>query len=168
MPKLSVCEEQRREFRQSHKDWHLHFKNIDLIKEERAAAYVKHETVSVEFAAEPGELVSREGPNHYQRGDAIVTGSNGDVWSVSRDRFDARYESASPSDANTGRGGAYRNKPIPVLALQIRESFTLERSAGGDTLKGKPGDWLIQYAPEDYGIVDRDKFRRLYLPTNPH
>ena len=89
-------------------------------------------------------------------------------WSVSRDRFDARYEPASASAAITGRDGAYRNKPLPVLALQILEWFTLKRSAGGDTLKGKPGDWLIQYAPGDYGIVDQDKFRRLYLPTSPH
>jgi len=148
----------------------MHFEDFDLRNDATAAAYVKQETVTVVFAEAPGELQSREGPNRYERGDALVTGSNGDVWSVTRDRFDARYEPVSCSGANasagpggtTSSGTAYRNRPLPVLARQITEKFTMRRRAAGDLLNGKAGDWLIQYAPGDYGIVDQAKFARLY------
>lgn len=143
----------------------MHFENFDLRQDAAAAAFVKQETVTVVFAAAVGELQSREGPNRYERGDALVTGSNGDVWSVTRVRFDARYELIS-SDP-TPSGASYRNKPLPVLARQIAEVFTMRRRAGGDMLHGKNGDWLIQYAPGDYGIVDQQKFERLYRSHQP-
>jgi len=34
--------------------------------------------------------------------------------------------------------------------------------AGVDSLKGECGDWLIQYAPGDHGIVERTRFERVY------
>ncbi|PWK38749.1 PGDYG domain-containing protein [Cupriavidus plantarum] len=129
--------------------------NIDLRHDAAAALYVKEETVQVEFAAEPGELVSREGPNRYRVGDAIVTGSTGDRWCVSRDRFDARYDALAEA-------GAYRNKPVPVLAKEMTKPFSIARSAGGDVLHGKAGDWLMQYAPGDYGITERARFLAVY------
>ncbi|NYH97651.1 PGDYG domain-containing protein [Cupriavidus plantarum] len=129
--------------------------NIDLRHDAAAALYVKEETVQVEFAAEPGELVSREGPNRYRVGDAIVTGSTGDRWCVSRDRFDARYDALAEP-------GAYRNKPVTVLAKEMTTPFSIARSAGGDVLHGKAGDWLMQYAPGDYGITERARFLAVY------
>ena len=143
----------------------MHFEDLDLRRDAAAAAYIKSETVTVVFAATAGELQSREGPNRYERGDAIVTGSNGDVWSVTRARFDARYEFI-PSGLNPA-AARYRTKPLPVLARQIAEVFTMRRRAGGDMLHGKIGDWLIQYAPGDYGIVDQQKFERLYRSHPP-
>ena len=137
----------------------MHFGEPELRDDPAAAAFVKHELVSVQFARRAGALQSREGANAYAPGDALVTGSNGDVWSVSRARFDARYEAvASPH----GEDGRYRNKPLPVLARQVPVAFTLRRSRGGDLLHGKAGDWLLQYAPGDYGIVDQEKFARVY------
>lgn len=141
----------------------MHLNALDLNNDAAAAAFVKRETVQVTFARLAGELLSREGPNRYAPGDALVTGSDGDVWSVSRKRFDARYESVPP--LKHGDDGGYRNKPLPVLARQMTVAFTLTRSAGGDLLRGKPGDWLVQYAPGDYGIVDREKFARVYRPA---
>lgn len=85
--------------------------DIDLRRDDAANLYVKEEVVQVIFATEPGELVSREGPNRYRVGDAIVTGSTGDRWCVSRERFEARY------DPVPGMAGAYRNKPVPVPVL---------------------------------------------------
>jgi hypothetical protein len=138
----------------------LHFDQVDLRGEPAAHAYVKHEQVSVAFARLSGALASREGENRYAPGDALVTGSNGDLWSVSRARFDARYEPAAGQ--GHGEDGLYRNKPLPVLARQVPTPFTLRRSAGGDLLQGKAGDWLLQYAPGDFGIVDQEKFARVY------
>jgi len=138
----------------------LKIDEVDLRSDPDAARYVKNETVQVIFAREAGELISREGPNRCAKGDALITGSTGDRWCVSRERFDAKYEPVSP--LAHGEDGAYRNKPIPVLAKQMRVSFSIARSSGGDVLRGKAGDWLLQYAPGDYGIAEDARFRQVY------
>lgn len=135
-------------------------REIDLRTDPQAAAYVKDETVEVCFAQESGELVSREGPNRYVSGDALVTGSTGDRWSVARDRFDARYVPVPPLEA--GRNGRYRARPVPVLAKQMKTDFSIARRAGGDLLRGNAGDWLLQYALGDYGVVEGARFARVY------
>ncbi|MGO4304574.1 PGDYG domain-containing protein [Cupriavidus sp. RAF12] len=134
--------------------------NIDLREDPAARWYVKNETVQVTFPGEPGELISREGPNRYLPGDAIVTGATGDRWVVSRERFDARYVAIGPNAH--GEPGRYRNKPVPVLVKEMQGAFAIARSAGGDVLTGKAGDWLMQYAPGDYGITERARFMAVY------
>ena len=136
------------------------FKHIDLRTDLAAQPYIKDEVVTVTFAAQPGFIMSREGPNHYTVGDALITGSTGDHWSVTRDRFDAKY---LPSDSiKLGEAGQYRNKPMPVLAKQIPHDFQIQRMAGGDLIVGQAGDWLMQYAPGDHGIVGKEKFSKVY------
>jgi hypothetical protein len=137
-------------------------KNLDLSQDANARRVVKNETVSVEFAAAEGQLMSLEGPNRYARGDALITGSTGDRWVVSRERFDAKY---LPADAAVSHGqpGPYRNRPAVVLAKQMNEAFSLARSAdGGDVLHGAAGDWIMQYAPGDYGVVQAARFAKVY------
>ncbi|MCP3714627.1 PGDYG domain-containing protein [Paraburkholderia sp. CNPSo 3281] len=134
---------------------------LDLRVDPAAQRVVKDETVSVEFAALAGELMSLEGPNRYAPGDAIITGSTGDRWVVSRDRFDAKYLPASDTLAH-GDSGAYRNRQVVVLARRMDEPFTLVRSAGGDRLGGVAGDWVMQYAPGDYGVVQAARFAKVY------
>lgn len=137
--------------------------HIDLRTDPAAAPYQKHEVVQVAFATAAGELISLEGPNRYQPGDAIVTGSTGDRWVVSRERFDARYQ---PLQAGMhGQDGAYQNIPGVVLAKRMDEAFSIARSAGGDVLHGAAGDWLMQYAPNDYGIVQQARFAQVYRPA---
>ena len=136
------------------------FENIELTADPLARRYVKNEIVDVIFATEAGSIASREGTNHYAIGDALIIGSNGDKWSVTRDRFDAKYDALTP--LKQGVDGQYRNKPLPVFAKQIHEAFAIRRVAGGDLLHGKANDWLMQYAPGDYGIVDSEKFLRVY------
>ena len=132
----------------------------DLRSDPEAAVYVKVETVRVTFALSDGVIASREGPNRYQTGDALVTGSTGDRWSVSRARFDSRYQPVPPLSG--GQDGAYCSLPVPVHARQIAADFVVLRSAGGDLLHGKAGDWLLQYAPGDWGVVESAKFMRVY------
>jgi hypothetical protein len=137
-------------------------KNLDLNKDAHARRVVKNETVRVEFAAVEGQLMSLEGPNRYVPGDALITGSTGERWVVSRERFDAKY---LPEDIALAHGepGAYRNRPAVVLARQMNEAFSLARSAsGGDVLHGVAGDWIMQYAPGDYGVVQAARFAKVY------
>jgi PGDYG protein len=140
----------------------LELKNLDLRTDPHAQRVVKDETVHVEFAAGSGELMSLEGPNRYQAGDALITGSTGDRWVVSRERFDVKYLPAEAAVAH-GAAGHYRNRPAVVLAKQMHEAFSLARSAaGGDVLRGTVGDWVMQYAPGDYGVVQAARFAKVY------
>src|SRR5258706_11073199 len=138
----------------------LQLAHVDLSTDPVAAQFVKDETVSVSFAQRAGELISREGPNRYQHGDALISGSTGDRWSVSRDRFEQKYVAVPPCVA--GQDGRYRARPVPVLAKQMREDFSIRRSAGGDLLTGVANDWLLQYAPGDYGVVENARFQSVY------
>src|ERR1700750_3099179 len=88
----------------------LELKNLDLHTDPHAQRVVKDETVDVEFAAGSGELMSLEGPNCYQAGDALITGSTGERWVVSRERFDAKYLPAE-AEVTHGAAGRYRNRP---------------------------------------------------------
>ena len=138
----------------------MQLNNPDLSVDPTARPAVKHEVVSVAFATRPGSLASAVGLNRYSAGDALITGSTGDRWCVSRDRFDAKYEPISPTAH--GEAGRYRNHPVPVLAKQMDVAFSVSRAAGGDVLHGDAGDWLLQYAPGDHGIVERTRFERVY------
>ena len=140
----------------------IELKNLDLRSDAAAQRVVKDETVLVEFAGGDGELMSLEGLNRYAPRDALVTGSTGERWVVSRERFDAKY---TPLDAATAHGtpGFCRNRPAVVLAKQMDEAFTLARTAaGGDLLHGTAGDWVMQYAPGDYGVVQAARFAKVY------
>jgi hypothetical protein len=133
---------------------------IDLAMDPLASQYIKNETVAVIFAKENGEVASREGGNRYVSGDALITGSTGDKWSVSRDRFDTKYVPVAP--LAHGQDGVYRNIPLPVFAKQMSQDFSVQRAAGSDLIHGNAGDWLMQYAPGDYGIVENAKFMKVY------
>ncbi|BAN23275.1 PGDYG domain-containing protein [Caballeronia insecticola] len=138
----------------------LHLSRLDLATDPDARRVVKDEAVSVEFAVAPGELMSLEGPNRYASGDAIVTGSGGERWVVSRARFDAKY--APEGGIAHGVPGVYRNKPSVVLAKEMHEPFSIARSDAGDILTGDAGDWVMQYAPGDYGVVKAARFAKVY------
>jgi hypothetical protein len=138
--------------------WKL--KTPDLTTDSAACWAVKDEVVTVEFAVASGVLDSAVGPNRYAPGDALLTGSTGDRWCVSRERFDAKYIPEPPT--SPGGDGRYRNRPVPVLAKRMSAPFSIERTAGGDVLRGEAGDWLVQYAPGDHGIVARARFEGVY------
>lgn len=141
----------------------LELDRIDLRADGVARRFVKRETVSVEFAITSGVLMSRVGPNSYLPGDAVVTGADGDRWCVSRERFDVGY--APLPDVAPGAPGRYQNRPRLILARQMSEAFRCRRAAGGDWLAGRAGDWLLQYAPGDYGIAADARFRLVYHPV---
>jgi PGDYG protein len=133
---------------------------IDLRNDAAAHWVVKDEVVVVEFALADGALESAVGANRYAAGDALLTGSTGDRWCVSRDRFDAKYRPEGGIQA--GEAGRYRNVPQRIRGKQMAIAFSIARSAGGDVLRGAAGDWLVQYAPGDYGVVARARFEAVY------
>ena len=138
----------------------LRLESPDLAADGAACWAVKDEMVLVEIAIAPGVLDSAVGPNRYAAGDALLTGSTQDRWCVSRDRFDTKYKPEAPTVH--GQPGNYRNRPVAVRAKRMTVEFTVERSAGGDLLRGKAGDWLVQYAVGDHGIVAAARFDSVY------
>jgi hypothetical protein len=134
--------------------------HLDLATDPAAQRVVKDETVIVAFATSMGELMSLEGPNRYAPGDALITGTTGERWVVSRERFDAKY--VPIISATHGMAGAYRNRPVTVLAKQMPLAFSIARSEAGDMLHGEAGDWVTQYAPGDYGVVKAARFAKVY------
>jgi hypothetical protein len=129
-----------------------HWQN--LLQTDQAVAHQKKPTLlKVVFAESDGICQTLEGEVPYHTGDAIVTGTEGEVWPIKRDLFEQNYEPAE--------GGLFRKKPITVWALCLTEDTELEREDGA-VLKGRRGDWLVQYAPGDQAIVRGDIFEKTY------
>lgn len=114
----------------------------------------------VRFATQACEIETREGPVHADPGDAIVTGLGGERWPVRPEAFAHRYCALVAADE--GRDGAYRSRPIDVRAIRMREPFTVLDPAAGLRLHGRVGDWLVEYRPGDFAIVDDGIFNATY------
>ncbi|MDL2216106.1 DHH family phosphoesterase [Desulfovibrio sp. OttesenSCG-928-M14] len=117
--------------------------------------------VRVVFADKAGTLDTLEGKVNYERGDALMTGLEGENWPVSRDSFDRRY--VPEAAVEQGQNGTYRPVAEPVWAAQIHEAFTVILSDEKGSLLGRAGDWLVQYGVGEYGIVDREIFTSRYF-----
>jgi hypothetical protein len=116
--------------------------------------------VTVQFAASPGVLSTREGDVRYAVGDALLTGAAGERWPVPRAHFDAAYEPVAPTRG--GCDGTYRKRPALVLAKRMSETFAVDLSDARGTLRGGAGDWIVQYAPGDWAVVAGPIFAATY------
>lgn len=115
--------------------------------------------VQVCFATRPGTLHSLEGPVPYVIGDALLQGPQQEMWAVAYNYFQRVY--VPSSGQAMGQPGLYCKHPAPVAALRMAEPFSAN-SGQGAVLQGKPGDWLVQYAPGHYGIVGGAIFVQTY------
>jgi hypothetical protein len=134
---------------------------LDLSEDQDARRARKRAVVvQVEFAEMNGTLSTLEGPMHYSAGDALLTGTEGERWPVTRDIFDVSYVPVAP--ARPGAAGRYRRRARVVWAKPMTDAFavTLDRDRG--ILRGQPGDWLVQNAPWDFGVVSARVFLQTY------
>jgi len=135
--------------------------NLNLVHIKNAKHVQKKAVpVQVTFATADGVCETKEGLVAYKAGDAIMTGVEGEQWSIQRGKFDDTYMPISPT--YKGIDGLYVKKPLIVYALQITEPFYVTVSWAKDKIQGKPGDWLVQYFENDYGIVDQTIFAKSY------
>jgi hypothetical protein len=116
--------------------------------------------VSVRFALSDGVCETLEGDVAYKEGAAIMTGVSGEHWPIERYKFEASYDAIAPTQL--GQDGWYFKKPIRVLAWQLTEPMQVTVGWKDSPLNGKIGDWLLQYADNDYGIVSGDIFLKSY------
>jgi len=113
---------------------------------------------SVYFAESAGVCSTLEGGVPYREGDAIVTGIQKEQWPIALDKFTLSYEAIPPT--KPGQAGTYRKKPLNVLAVKLQKSMSVP--VGSTCLKGREGDWLVQYSPGEFGVVASAIFDKTY------
>jgi hypothetical protein len=116
--------------------------------------------VDVRFADEGCIVRTAEGAVRAKPGDAILTGTSGEHWRVSRSHFAEKYTPVAPTIEGTA--GRYRAKPYQVLALRMDQHFRVILSDGASELTGRAGDWLVDYGDGSFGIVSPLVFGNTY------
>ncbi len=118
---------------------------------QHVAARKRPRRVEVYFADAECTVQTSEGIVQAKPGDAILTGSAGEHWRVSRAHFSTKYAPVPPTAA--GAGGLYQALPYRILALRMGERFEVILNDGLSRLTGRPGDWLVDYGDGSLGIV---------------
>jgi hypothetical protein len=126
----------------------------------RVVARKLEREVQVRFAPEACTVQTNEGLVSAKRGDAILTGINGEHWRVSQARFPAKYRPAESTAA--GEDGAYVSLPNRVFAVPMAEGFEVLLADGESKLTGRAGDWLVDYGDGSLGIVSKRVFSDTY------
>jgi hypothetical protein len=116
--------------------------------------------VQVRFTPEACTVQTPEGVVHAQPGDAILTGTAGERWRVSRARFGEKYLPVPPT--KPGEAGRYLSLRNRILALQMSEPFEVLLADGQSRLTGRASDWLVDYGDGSLGIVSRTIFETTY------
>lgn len=116
--------------------------------------------IQVQFTPVPCTVQTSEGLVHARPGDAILTGTAGERWRVSREHFGEKYRPVPPTLA--GEAGRYMSLPNRILALPMTDSFEVMLADGVSRLSGHAGDWLVDYGDGSLGIVSPAIFSTTY------
>jgi len=140
----------------------LDLNDADLASDPEAVVAVKRPVpVAVRFATEAGTLETLEGRVDYDAGAAILRGVKGELWPLSPERFGSLYEPLPGTTA--GRDGSYRKRPIPVHAKRILAGpFSVNVGVRQQPLRGRVGDWLVQYSSAKRSVMTDEVFRESY------
>lgn len=116
--------------------------------------------IDVRFTPVECTVKTSEGLVHAAPGDAIITGTAGEHWRVSRARFAEKYRPVPPTIA--GEAGRYVSLPNRIMAVPMTEVFEVLLADGVSRLTGRPGEWLVDYGDGSLGIVSEDIFATTY------
>jgi hypothetical protein len=116
--------------------------------------------VQVRFATQLCEIQTREGVVRARPGDAIVTGTAGEHWRVSRAHFAQKYRAVPPTAE--GQDGRYLSLTNSIMAVPMSAAFEVLLADGVSQLHGQPGDWLVDYGDGSLGIVAPAIFATTY------
>ncbi len=117
--------------------------------------------IDVRFTPIACTVQTSEGLVHAGPGDAIITGTAGEHWRVSRARFADKYRPVPPTVA--GEAGRYVSLPNRIMAVRMTEAFEVLLADGVSRLSGRAGEWLVDYGDGSLGIVSRPIFATTYL-----
>lgn len=127
---------------------------------ERVLARKLPREVEVQFTSTASTVQTQEGVVHARPGDAIVTGSAGERWRVSRGHFAEKYRPVPPTVE--GQAGRYVSLPSSIMAVPMPGAFEVLLADGVSRLRGQPGDWLVDYGDGSLGIVSQAIFATTY------
>ena len=116
--------------------------------------------VQVRFTEAACEIHTREGYVKAKPGDAIITGTGGEQWRVSRARFAEKYRPKPPLVA--GDAGEYLSLKYRIHALPMPQPFEVLLADGESRLNGQTGDWLVDYGDGSLGVVSPAIFATTY------
>jgi len=123
------------------------------------ARKLAHE-IDVRFTPVTCTVQTSEGVVHARPGDAIITGTAGEHWRVSRARFADKYRPVPPTVA--GEAGRYVSLPNRIMAVPMTEPFEVLLADGVSRLSGRAGEWLVDYGDGSLGIVSQPIFATTY------
>lgn len=113
-----------------------------------------------ELATASGNMESREGRVSFIKGDAILTGVEGEKWPVPREKFLQTYRVNPPTIS--GQSGEYIKLPKRVICLKVDCPLEIPLTDGRGTLNAVLGDYLVQYQPGDLAVVSESIFLNSY------
>src|ERR1700733_2232513 len=116
--------------------------------------------IDVRFTPVECTVQTSEGLVHAAPGDAILTGTAGEHWRVSRARFADKYRPVPPTVA--GEAGRYVSLPNRIMAVPMGEAFEVLLADGVSLLTGQAGEWLVDYGDGSLGIVAEAIFADSY------
>jgi PGDYG protein len=116
--------------------------------------------ITVRFTPVACTVQTSEGVVHAMPGDAIITGTAGEHWRVSRARFPDKYRPVPPTVA--GEAGQYVSLPNRIMALPMTGAFEVLLADGISRLRGVAGEWLVDYGDGSLGIVSQAIFATTY------
>ena len=117
--------------------------------------------IDVRFTPIACTVQTSEGLVHAGPGDAIITGTAGEHWRVSRARFADKYRPVPPTVA--GEAGRYVSLPNRIIAVPMTEAFEVLLADGVSRLSGRAGEWLVDYGDGSLGIVSQPIFATTYV-----
>lgn len=136
------------------------FSNSIISDPRRVFARKLEREIQVQFTPIACTVQTPEGLVHARPGDAILTGTAGEHWRVSRERFAEKYRPVPPTIA--GEAGGYVSLPNRILALPMLGPFEVLLADGVSRLSGHAGDWLVDYGDGSLGIVSQAIFSTTY------
>jgi len=126
----------------------------------RVVARKLQREIDVRFTAVACTVQTTEGLVHAAPGDAIITGTAGEHWRVSRARFPEKYRPVPPTAA--GEAGRYVSLPNRIMAVPMTRTFEVLLADGVSRLHGRAGEWLVDYGDGSLGIISPDIFATTY------
>jgi hypothetical protein len=136
------------------------YSNLVSADPRRVQARKLEREIEVRFTPVACTVQTPEGVVHAKPGDAIITGTAGEHWRVSRARFHDKYRPVPPTIA--GEAGRYVSLPNRIIAVQMTEAFEVLLADGVSRLQGRPGEWLVDYGDGSLGIVSEAIFAFTY------
>src|ERR1700682_4290665 len=127
----------------------LGFSSVVSNEPRRVFARKLEREIEVRFTPVACTVQTSEGVVHARPGDAVITGTAGEHWRVSRARFADKYRPVPPTIA--GEAGRYVSLPNRIMAVPMTEAFEVLLADGVSRLRGRAGGGLGVYGEGGLG-----------------